>query len=198
MLWMSLRMWSGPDISSCIIFDGPSESVVDTVLAVLEHHDGVGKAGVRKLQMEHPHQLAKEMALGREEARMEMESSANVTQAVLAFMMKEQAETSLENKFGDEKFEKVMKENDDTNDYKQETEDIEDEMHKYIGKLNLYTRPTLYEVEKVVDTVQEMGETEYFIQWAGFGQQDHTWEPEQNLGFAEKVGDVKQLWINSL
>jgi hypothetical protein len=168
MLSMSIRMWSGPDISSCIIFDSPSDSVVDTVLAVMEHHDGVGKAGVRKLQVEHPHQLAKELALGREEARMELESSGNVTQAVLAFMMDEQAQTSLGRKVSDEDCDNVIKKHNDNN----------------LKNFNLNTRPTLedkrYEVEKVVTIRKEIEETE-------FGQQDHVWEPEQNLGCAKKI-----------
>ena len=42
-------MWSGAS-SSCLIFDRASEGVVETVLTLLAHHDGVGQPGYTLLQ----------------------------------------------------------------------------------------------------------------------------------------------------
>ena len=50
MLGVSLTMWSGAS-SSCLIFDRASEGVVETVLTLLAHHDGVGHAGYTLLQV---------------------------------------------------------------------------------------------------------------------------------------------------
>ena len=51
MLALSINLWSSPECSSCIIFDSPSDAVVDTVLTVLEHHRGVGQGGPKLLQV---------------------------------------------------------------------------------------------------------------------------------------------------
>ena len=48
-LGLSVRLWSDSG-SCCLVFDTATDSVVDTLLAVLEHHDGVGRP---------PHKLLK-------------------------------------------------------------------------------------------------------------------------------------------
>ena len=53
MLGLSLRMWSSSDSSCCIIFSSPSDSLVDTLLAVLQNSDGVGQASDNLLQVIH-------------------------------------------------------------------------------------------------------------------------------------------------
>ena len=48
----SIKIWSGGgSASSCIIFDRAPDSVVDTLLAVLEHHGGVGQPSPKLLQV---------------------------------------------------------------------------------------------------------------------------------------------------
>ncbi|KAF4017980.1 hypothetical protein G4228_009340 [Cervus hanglu yarkandensis] len=40
----------------------------------------------------------------------------------------------------------------------------------------------LQEVERIVDKRQnKKGETEYLVWWKGYGREDSTWEPEQQL-----------------
>lgn len=48
-----------------------------------------------------------------------------------------------------------------------------------------------YEVEKILDERSRKGCTEYLIQWKGFGPENNTWEPEDNLSCDEIIEDFK-------
>ena len=86
MLGVCLTMWSR-DSSSCLIFDRASEGVVETVLTVLTHHAGVGKATYSLLQAAKMVAMAKE-----EEALGDIEASANTPKAVTTWMDKIETE----------------------------------------------------------------------------------------------------------
>ena len=54
----SIKMWSGSgSSSSCLIFDSAPDSVVDGLLALLEHQEGVGQAPPKLLQVGGTHKL---------------------------------------------------------------------------------------------------------------------------------------------
>jgi len=40
----------------------------------------------------------------------------------------------------------------------------------------------IYVVEKILDKrIDENGQTEYFLKWFGYDDEDATWEPEENV-----------------
>ena len=47
---LSVKLWSSLG-SCCLVFDSATDSVVDILLGVLEHHDGVGRPPHRLIQV---------------------------------------------------------------------------------------------------------------------------------------------------
>ena len=88
-LGLSVRLWSSSG-SCCLVFDTATDSVVATLLAVLEHHDGVGQPPPQLLQVRYIIKLnvnlylqrAKKIALGNADPFRKVENSSTVPEAV--------------------------------------------------------------------------------------------------------------------
>ena len=92
MFGLSLRLWSSAG-SCCLVFDTATNSVVDTILSILQHHDGLGQPPLQLLQVGNVKSLcfffinlylqrAKEIALGDADAFRRVEISSSVSEAV--------------------------------------------------------------------------------------------------------------------
>jgi hypothetical protein len=57
---------------------------------------------------------------------------------------------------------------------------------------NVEATEELYEVERIIDKRTSKGITEYLIKWKGYGDEQNSWEPTNNLNCPEKVREYTE------
>ena len=114
MLGLSLRMWSSFDSSCCLIFSSPSDSLVESLLAVLQSSEGVGQVPAKLLQVScmfskgkkinlAVFQMAKKLAEGNLDILQDIQSSAVAIKALVKMENATDADTSVKSEiFSDE------------------------------------------------------------------------------------------------
>ena len=49
------------------------------------------------------------------------------------------------------------------------------------------TEPEVYVVETILDKKIKDGKVLYFLAWKGYGPEENTWEPKENMGCPELI-----------